>query len=252
MGTSVSKNKPNDQIMLTWCDNGGVDGKFMEGVVYSLLTSNLPITSAQRVQGNQIGRQRETAFNTWHKKTNYDWILWVDSDIVLTNDALDKVWKAADKIGKPVVSGTYFISKQMESSVMEPMPALFNAHPEDKYIMQYVHPLIPDQLIQVDFAGFGFLLMHRSAADKMREFHGDKPLFLETSDGDDGKFIGEDIQFFMNMKEAGVPLYAHTGATVKHMKRFAYDLDYYKLYWITQMKADALSQAQEETKKGES
>ena len=247
----MSKNKPNDQIMLTWCDNGSVDGKFMEGVVYSILTSNLPITSAQRVQGNQIGRQRETAFNTWHKKTNYDWILWVDSDIVLTNDALDKVWKAADKIAKPVISGTYFISKQMESSVMEPMPALFNAHPEDKFVMRYIHPLIPDQLIQVDYAGFGFLLMHRSAADKIREFHGDKPLFLETSEGDDGKFIGEDIQFFMRMKEAGVPLYAHTGATVKHMKRFSYDMEYYKLYWITQMKADLQAQI-EETKKGES
>ncbi len=81
----------NNQIMLTWCDNGTVDGKFMEGVVYSLLTAGLPITSAQRVQGNQIGRQRDTAFDTWHKKTDFDWILWVDSDIVLTNESLKKV-----------------------------------------------------------------------------------------------------------------------------------------------------------------
>jgi len=50
--------EPNDQIMVCWCDNGTVDGKFMEGVVYTLLTAGLPITSAQRVQGNQIGRQR--------------------------------------------------------------------------------------------------------------------------------------------------------------------------------------------------
>jgi len=80
--------------------------------------------------------------------------------------------------------------------------------------------------------------MHRNAANKIREFHGDKPLFIETDGGgSDGKdrFIGEDIQFFMNMKEAGVPLYGHTGATVKHMKRFAFDEEFYKLYWITMM-----------------
>jgi len=35
------------------------------------------------------------------------------------------------------------------------------------------------------------------------------------------------------MKEAGVPLHAHTGATVKHMKRFAFDEEFYKLFWIT-------------------
>ena len=241
----------NNQIMLTWCDNGTVDGKFMEGVVYSLLTAGLPITSAQRVQGNQIGRQRDTAFDTWHKKTDFDWILWVDSDIVLTNESLKKVWDSADPVERPVVSGTYFISKQMESSIMQPYPALFTAHESgDKYTMTYVHPLPHDQLIPIDYAGFGFLLMHRNAADKIREFHGDKALFMETdSGGSDGKdrFIGEDIQFFMNMKDAGVPLYGHTGATVKHMKRFAFDEEFYKLYWITMMNSiKAQGQAQAE------
>lgn len=249
----AKNSQSNNQIMITWCDNGTVDGKFMEGVVYSLLTAGLPITSAQRVQGNQIGRQRETAFDTWHKKTDFDWILWVDSDIVLTNEALKKVWDSADPINKPVVSGTYYISKQMESSIMQPYAALFTAHDEsDKYTMSYIHPLPHDELIKIDYAGFGFLLMHRNAADKIREFHGDKPLFLETDGGgSDGKdrFIGEDIQFFMNMKEAGVPLYGHTGAGVKHMKRFAYDEEFYKLYWITMM--NSMKAQAEEKKAGE-
>jgi hypothetical protein len=55
---------------------------------------------------------------------------------------------------------------------------------------------------------------------------------------DDSKFVSEDIQFFMLMKEAGVPLHAHTGATVKHMKRFAFDEEFYKLFWITHLVAD--------------
>jgi hypothetical protein len=238
----------NDQIMVVWCDNGTVDGKFMEGVVYTMLTSGLPITSAQRVQGNQIGRQRQTAFDVWHRQTNFDWLLWVDSDIVLTNESLQKVWNSRHIQDRPVVSGTYFISKQMESSIMQPYPAVFMAHEDDKYLMTYVHPLPPDALMKVDYAGFGFLLMHRSVADKMREFHGDISFFIESMDEanrEKDTFIGEDIQFFMKMKEAGIPLHVHTGATVKHMKRFAFDEEFYKLYWITMANSQA-AQARKE------
>ena len=230
----------NNQIMICWCDNGTVDGKFMEGVVYTLLTAGLPITSAQRVQGNQIGRQRQTAFDVWHKKTNFDWLLWVDSDIVLTNEALQAVWNAADANERPVVSGTYFISKHMEQSIMQPYPAVFMANETDKYLMSYVHPLPFNRLIEADYAGFGFLLMHRSVADKMREFHGDGSFFIESMDEankEKDTFIGEDIQFFMKMKEAGIPLYVHTGALVKHMKRFSFDAEFYKLYWATMLKS---------------
>lgn len=230
---SKAKAKGKGRIMLTWCDNGLVDGKFTEGLVYSLLTSNLPIVNAGRTQGNQIARQRQAAFDMWYGGDT-EWILWVDSDIVLTNEALDKVWAVADPVTRPAVSGTYFISKENEQALMQPFPSLFMAKPDDKYVMSYIHPLPKDEVIQVDYAGFGFFLLHRSAADKMREFHGDKSFFMETSDGNDDKFIGEDIHFFMKMKEAGIPLYAHTGATVKHMKRFSYDAEFYKLYWITQ------------------
>lgn len=250
---AVNSPRNKGEIMLCWCDNGTVDGKFMEGVVYSLLTAGLPITSAQRVQGNQIGRQRQTAFDVWHRQTNFEWLLWVDSDIVLTNDALQKVWQSAHPVERPIVSGTYFISKQMESSIMQPYPALFMKHEGgDKYLMSYVHPLPPDQLLKVDYAGFGFLLMHRSVADKMREYHGDISFFIESMDeANNAKdtFIGEDIQFFMKMSEAGIPLHAHTGATVKHMKRFAYDEEFYKLYWITM--ANSMKAQAKEEKAGE-
>ena len=229
--------KAKDRILITWCDNGTTDGKFTQGIVYTILTSGLPITSAQRVQGNQIGRQRQTAFDTWHQKTDIEWILWIDSDIVLTNDAAHKLWAMADAKERPAVTGTYFISKQNEQALMEPYPALFIAHETDKYVMSYAHPLEPNAMVKVDYAGYGFFLMHRSVADKMRKVHGNRPFFMETSSGEDDQFISEDIQFFMLMKEAGVPLYAHTGATVQHMKRFAFDEDFYKLYWITNMAA---------------
>ena len=218
----------NDQIILCWCDGGSTDGKFTEGVVYAALTSGIPIKSAMRVQGNQIGRQRQEALHHWYDKTDYDWILWVDSDIVLTEEALQLVWNAADAKERPVVTGTYFISKENERSLMAPYPAVFN-WTDDDYKIAYVHPLPANALIKVGSAGFGFVLMHRNAVTAMRKVHGSKPYFNETGVGE--QFVSEDINFFRMMAQAEVPLYTHTGALVKHMKRFALDIEYYKMYW---------------------
>jgi hypothetical protein len=65
----------------------------------------------------------------------------------------------------------------------------------------------------------------------MREKHPNQSMFMETAGSTDDEFIGEDIIFFRKMKQAGIPLHAHTGARVKHMKRFSLDYDYYSMYW---------------------
>ena len=218
--------------MLAWCDNGTTDGKFTEGIAYTLITRPIPIASAMRVQGNQIGRQRQNALEHWYDKTDFDWVLWVDSDIQLTDAALKLVWESADPIDRPVVTGTYFISKENERSLMAPYPAVFNWVEEDEFKIAYVHPLPANALIKVGTAGFGFVLMHRNAVAQMRKVHGATTYFNETGVGDE--FVSEDINFFRLMAKAGVPLYTHTGALVKHMKRFALDIEYYKFFWNNQ------------------
>jgi len=226
-----SMTSKNDNVIVCWCDNGTTDGKFTEGLIYSVLTSDVPIRSAMRVQGNQIGRQRQNAFDFWYDHTDFNWILWVDSDIVLTEQALSAVWNECDPTTKPVVTGTYFVSKENEQALMTPFPALFN-FTDDPYKLAYVHPLPVNVLAKVGAAGFGFLFMHRNAATKMREKYGSVPFFNETGVGE--QFVSEDINFFRFMKEADVPLYAHTGATVQHMKRFSYDKAFYDMFWAAQ------------------
>ena len=167
----------------------------------------------------------------WYDNTKFEWLLWVDSDIVLTNEALAKVWAAADPVARPVVSGTYFVSKENERSLMTPYPAAFN-WTDDPYQISYLHPLPADALVQTGAAGFGFVVMHRSAVDRMIKKHGRIPFFNETGVGE--QFTSEDINFFRLMWQAEVPLYVHTGATVQHMKRFSFDLEFYKFFWNNQ------------------
>ena len=140
--------------------------------------------------------------------------------------------------------GVYFISKENEGSLMKPYPVLFNDVSE--YQIQYVHPLPDNEVIKIDNAGFGFVLMHKSIVPKIREANPGKGMFVETGDGDDDHFIGEDIIFFRRMKAANVPLHAHTGAIVKHMKRFSLDYDYYALYWANEHLKNKLKEQQGE------
>ena len=221
-----------ETVALAWCDGGLVDGRFMDSMLLTMMNApkiGMNIINKIRVNGNQIGRQRQVLFDNWADVTKTDWLLWVDSDIVLTPDSLKLVWNAADKVSKPVVSGTYFVSKENERSLMQPFPALFKEG-SNKNELQIIHPLPQNELIKVDSAGFGFLLMHKSIIPKMREVSPDYSLFAEE-EGLADKYISEDIVFFRKLKAAGVDLYAHTGALVQHMKRFSFDINYYNLYW---------------------
>jgi hypothetical protein len=237
----------NDTVALGWCDNGKTDGKFTEGLTTAIIAgapNGMVINTSMRVQGNQIGRQRQVLFDHWADKIKTDWLLWVDSDIVLNLDAMKLLWQTADKINRPVVSGVYFISKENEGTLMRPFPVLFDNVSE--FQIKYHHPLPENQVLKVDCAGFGFVLMHKSIVPKMREANPGKGMFMETGDGQDDHFIGEDIIFFRRMAKAGIPLHAHTGAIVKHMKRFSLDYDYYALYWANEHLKEKLKEQQQQ------
>ena len=221
-----------ETVALAWCDGGLVDGRFMDGLLLAIMNApklGMRIVNKIRVNGNQIGRQRQVLFDNWADVTKTDWLLWIDSDIVVTPDSLKLLWDSADKVFRPVVSGTYFVSKENEKSLMQPFPALFKEG-SNKHELQIIHPLPQNELIKVDSAGFGFLLMHKSIVPKLREVSPNYSLFAEE-EGIGDKYISEDIVFFRKLKSAGIDLYAHTGAVVQHMKRFSFDINYYNLYW---------------------
>ena len=222
-----------ETLSIIWCDNGTTDRKFTEGLVYSIITASgngVPINNAIRVQGNQIARQRQAAIEMWGT-VGTDWALWVDSDIVLTKEHLKTLWDSADKSARPIICGVYFISKEMESSLMKPMPCVFN-ETGDEYKINYLHPLPKNQVVKVDNAGMGLVLMHKSVLTKLNEKFSNGFLFGENNESGE-KFIGEDISFFRKVKAAGIPVHVHTGVTAQHMKRFSVDIAYYNLFWQT-------------------
>jgi len=135
----------------------------------------------------------------------------------------------ADKDTHPMVSGIYFIAKDRDGSLPVPMPVIFDDI--DEYRVKYHHPLPPNQVLKIDMAGMGLVVMHRDVVTKLREKFGNDVSFFAENDQKNDKFVGEDISFFRKCKTAGIPLHAHTGAVAKHMKTTVWDMDLYALYW---------------------
>ena len=219
----------NDKLAIAWCDNGMVDGKFMQGVTDVMLHSGVEVVTTLRSQGNQIARQRDKVINYWYEGNKADWILWVDSDVVISVDTFKLLWDNKDVTDRPILTGVYFTTDQPEESLMTPMPTLFNFVESNGNVgITRVHPLPKNKLMQVGAAGMGYVLMHRSVVDRIRALLPDVPLFADIGHGKD--FMGEDIYFFALCDKADIPVYAHTGATVPHMKRFSFDEHYYDAF----------------------
>lgn len=227
----AAKPKPKPETLtIGWCDNGMVDGKFTEGITYSMLSGighGIPIVNAMRVSGNQIARQRQNLIDMWYEANTSDWFLWLDSDVVLTTDILTKLWNGRDAEERPLLTGIYMVTRMGEQSMMQPLPDIF-IDTDDHWKLQFVHPLPKDQVIKIDSAGFGLLMMHRSVVTKLKE---QWSIFFYEEMGSEEQFLGEDIHFFRKCKQAGIPLYADTSCVAMHMKRFPYDEQYYQFYW---------------------
>lgn len=219
-----------DTVSIAWCDNGNVDGKFMHGVVNVITDSGIKFESTIRSGGNQIARQREHVIRYWYEQNKSEWLLWVDSDVVLSVDKFLRLWNKKDKDKHPIITGVYFTSKNPEEPLMVPEPTVFQFVDTGEVIaIKPVHPLPKDSFIKVDAAGMGFVLMHRSVVDKIIEAVPDAAMFMEA--GTEKTFIGEDIYFFALCGKAGVEVWCDTGATVPHIKRFSFDEHYYNAFF---------------------
>ena len=220
-----------ETVSIAWCDNGMVDGKFMQGVADVMLKSGITFSSTLRSQGNQIARQRQTVIDYWYEKSKSDWLLWVDSDVVISPETFRLLWDNKDAKERPLVSGVYFTTDNPEEPLMIPMPTVFSFtnKGDGTFGLARMHPLPKNQLIKVDAAGFGFILMHRSVVEKVKAVAPDGQMFMEMGRGT--KFIGEDIFFFALCDKAEVPLHCHTGALAPHMKRFSFDEHYYNAFF---------------------
>ncbi len=189
-------------------------------VVTDFMTSILDVARSQKqlgqfisLQGSGvISRLRNQIVATFLEKTTDDWLLQIDTDQRFTVDHFKKLVAAADKDERPIVSGVVHGGWEVGELYLEPVPCIFKLGSDNG--LYAVHDYEEDSVIEVDAAGTGAIIIHRSVferfvkeADKTHQgdkwcFYQDMPLHHE--------WVGEDLLFCIRAKSFGYKLYAKT------------------------------------------
>jgi hypothetical protein len=148
-------------------------------------------------------------------KSNCDYMLQIDSDIVFTNEQIKRL--ASHEL--PIVGGLYAIKDESQRWCSN---SLVEAKPDNNGLMK------------VRETGTGFLLVHRDVFHAIREDHVDR---IYKCDMDkqmkfdywavgvrNGRYLSEDWWFCKDARDAGFEVYADTKIKLGHLGITSYPI----------------------------
>jgi len=183
---------------------------------------------------NTIPDRRNQAAAYLLDESSADWLLFIDSDMGFSENALEMLLDAADPVGAPVIGALCFGLRQVEADGVggfhtQPFPTLYD-WTENKETRKWGFSLrydySADVVTQVAATGAAFLLIHRSALQVMREQMGDVWFDRARMEAGEG-LMGEDIAFCARLGRLGIPLFVHTGVRTTHLKSVWVDEEFY-------------------------
>ena len=208
-------------------------------VVTDFLTSLLDVARSQKqlgqfisLQGSGvISRLRNQVAATFLDATKDDWLLMIDSDEQLDVLTFDRLCETAHDKERPVVAGLVFAGFGVVGKPYpKPVPAIFQ-DTENGFLPLYKYD--KNAVFEIDAAGTGCLMIHRSVLEAMREAS-------DPNQGKDwcwfwdgpikGEWIGEDLLFCRRIKSLGFPIYVNTAAILPHSKSFWLKEEHHELW----------------------
>jgi GT2 family glycosyltransferase len=224
--------KTAHKVSIGSCDPGTVNGSFAYRLIQLAQARSSRLGPFVRVKGSGLlSKQRNRVVKQFLDGTKSDWLLLIDSDEQLTLEAFDKLIETAHDKERPVVAGLVFAGFGVEGAAYpKPVPAIFQDAPEG-FLPLYKYD--ENSVFEIDAAGTGCLLVHRSVLEKMREK-------ADINQGTDwcwfwdgpigGNWIGEDLLFSRRIRALGFPIYVNTGAILPHQKSYWLDERHHKLW----------------------
>jgi len=150
-------------------------------------------------------------------EVHYDYMLWIDSDVVFSYDQIIKLlnWN------KQIVSGIYMMADRVNfATVREWDIEYFGKHGSFKFLTEED---IKDAsgLMEVAYTGFGFMLMKRGVMESM-EYPWFRSIMhtLSVDDKDVVDFSSEDSSMCYMLREKGYKILIDPSVRVGHEKSF--------------------------------
>jgi hypothetical protein len=214
--------KSADRVAIGWIDPGVVDGMFAMSVAAIYQQRASRVGALLRVEaGGLLSRGRNELVTQFMEQTDFEWLLMIDSDEQLSIDGFDTLIGAVHDKDRPIVAGLYFGAWPGEYYPTA-CPLIFHKIEGSTAFRPYLdYP--PNQLVQVDSAGTGCLLIHRSVFEAFQReatvHQGTRWCWFQDMPVN-GDWFSEDHYFCSRAGSLGFPIWAHTGVVLPHRKRF--------------------------------
>jgi len=148
----------------------------------------------------------------WRGQLKYDYILWIDSDIIFKKEDFIRLFNS----NKNIISGLYFMQDGKQYATVKNWD-------EDFYFKNgHFEFVMPENIINieepfvVDYTGFGFILIKYGIFEKLK-YPWFRPLWKKF--GNVNEFTMEDVSFCHLVREQNIDIYVHPKVIVKHEKK---------------------------------
>src|SRR5690349_3362239 len=159
--------RSRDKVAIGWISPGQVNDLFAVSVanVYRERADRIEGLLAVR-SGGLLSRGRNELVANFLEQTDSQWLLMIDADEQLGLDTFDKLVGAVHDTDRPIVAGLYFGAWPGEYYPTA-MPLIFTRQADSTRFLSMVdYP--HDSLVEVDSAGTGCLMIHRSVFETFR------------------------------------------------------------------------------------
>jgi len=219
--------KPNEKIAIGYITHGLIWAAFVNSIHVLLLQRPEKIHSVIDEVGPYINVNRHFLAKRF-LETDADWLLMLDTDVVLDPSSYDVLIDAADSEKHPLLAGKYFFYFPADDVQFHVSAQTFDITPDNdlNWLSSYPQNTIIGGLKQV---ATGLMIVHRSVFEKIRDNKPDSkaPWFWNGLDVDGFNIITEDDYFCEQARNVGIDIAIHTGVTARHIRKMAVVEDYF-------------------------
>ncbi len=149
--------------------------------------------------------------------SDFDYIFWLDSDMVIKPDTLVRMMDTLQKNDYDILSGLYF------RRVPPYSPVLFKKLEMDgASCIHEEFDTLPDEIFEVAGCGFGCVLMRTDVFLDVQSKHG--AMFAPIGSN------GEDVSFCMRARECGFKIYCDPSVICGHVGYSVVDDQFFKVF----------------------
>lgn len=166
-----------------------------------------------KLLGGDVGRG--TNQKPYNGEMEYDYVLWIDSDIRFNFKMVEKLIKSE----KDVICGLYRMRDLTHFAIVKDMDdAYFAEHKTYKFFnVTDFNEMKEKELFKVDYTGMGICLVSRKALESL-EYPWFRPVWKSVGDMKD--FTSEDVGFCISLRKAGFDIWCDPSVVAGHMKTF--------------------------------